>query len=50
MQKKKAIITVERVYESIEDANEKIMHELIKWVQAEAISVPRVKKSDSARG
>jgi len=43
MKRKKAIITVELVDESIAEADEKIKQELTDWFQEGAISIPWVK-------
>ncbi len=43
MKRKKAIITVELVDESLEEINEKIARELLEWFREEAISIPWVK-------
>jgi hypothetical protein len=44
MGKKKAIITVELVEESAEEADEKIAKELINWLKEDVISIPWVKE------
>ncbi len=44
MKRKRAIITVELVDESAGYPNEKIVQDLIKWFQEEAISMPWVKE------
>jgi len=43
MKRKKAIITVELVDESIIEADEKIMEELLNWFREDAISIPWVR-------
>jgi hypothetical protein len=43
MTKKKAVITVELVDESIVSSNEAIAEELLKWFQDEAVPAPWVK-------
>ena len=43
MKRKRAIITVELVDESIEEADEKIERELLDWFREDAISIPWVK-------
>jgi len=43
MKKKKAVITVELIDESLEEADEKITQELLKWFR-EVISIPWVKE------
>jgi len=43
MKRKKAIITVELVDESIKEADEKIERELLDWFREDAISIPWVK-------
>jgi len=43
MKRKRAIITVELVDESFEEANEKITQEMLKWFREGAISIPWVK-------
>ena len=43
MKRKRAIITVELVDESIEEADEKIEWELLDWFREDAISIPWVK-------
>ena len=43
MKRKRAIITVELVDESIEEAEEKIERELLDWFREDAISIPWVK-------
>ena len=43
MKRKKAIITVELVDESIAEADEKIAQELLDWFREETISIPWVK-------
>jgi hypothetical protein len=44
MSRKKAIIMVELVDESVEETNEKIVRELLDWFREDAISIPWVKK------
>jgi hypothetical protein len=43
MKSKKAIITVELIDESAEEANEKIAHELLEWFREDAAAIPWVK-------
>jgi hypothetical protein len=43
MKRKRAIITVELVDESIEEKNEKIEQELLDWFRENTISIPWVK-------
>jgi len=43
MKRKKAIITVELVDESIVEPDEKIERELLEWFREDAISIPWVK-------
>jgi len=43
MRRKRAIITVELIDESIEETDEKIVQELLDWFQEDAISIPWVK-------
>jgi len=43
MKRKKAVITVELVDESIEEADEKIARELLDWFREDVISIPWVK-------
>ena len=43
MKRKRAIITVELVDESIGEADEKIERELLEWFREDAISIPWVK-------
>jgi len=43
MRRKRAIITVELVDESIEEKDEKIEQELLDWFRENAISIPWVK-------
>jgi hypothetical protein len=43
MSRKKAIITVELVDESVEETCEKIARELLDWFREDAISIPWVK-------
>jgi len=43
MKRKRAIITVELVDESIEETDEKIEQELLDWFREDAISIPWVK-------
>jgi len=43
MRKKKAIITVELIDESVEEADEKIIRELLNWFREDVISIPWVK-------
>jgi hypothetical protein len=43
MKRKRAIITVELVDESIEETDEKIERELLDWFREDAISIPWVK-------
>jgi len=43
MKRKKAIITVELVGESVEESNEKIARELLDWFREDVISIPWVK-------
>jgi ABC-type iron transport system FetAB ATPase subunit len=43
MKRKRAIIRVELVDESIVEANEKIARELLEWFHEDAIAVPWVK-------
>jgi len=43
MKRKRAIITVELVDESIEETDEKIERELLDWFREGAISIPWVK-------
>jgi hypothetical protein len=43
VKRKKAIITVELVDESIFDKNENIARELVDWFREDAVSVPWVK-------
>jgi len=44
MRRKKALITVDLVDESVEEANGKIARELIDWLREETISIPWVKE------
>jgi hypothetical protein len=44
MKRKKATITVELVDESIKEADEKIVAELLKWFREDAIAIPWVKE------
>jgi hypothetical protein len=43
VKRKRAIITVELVDESIEEKDEKIERELLDWLREDAISIPWVK-------
>jgi len=43
MTKKKAVITVELVDESLANSNEAIAEDLLKWFQEEAVPAPWVK-------
>jgi len=43
MKKKKAIITIELIDESIEEADEKIARELLNWFHEDVISAPWVR-------
>jgi len=43
MKKKRAIITLELVDESIEEENDKIKQELLKWLREDATFIPWVK-------
>jgi len=43
MKRKRAIITVELVDESIEEADQKIEGDLLDWFREDAISIPWVK-------
>ena len=43
MRRKRAIITVELIDESIGETDEKIVQELLDWFQEDAISIPWVK-------
>ncbi|MCD6431528.1 hypothetical protein J7L33_02345 [Candidatus Bathyarchaeota archaeon] len=43
MKKKRAIITLELVDESIEEENDKIKQELLKWLREDAAFIPWVK-------
>jgi hypothetical protein len=43
MKRKRAIITIELVDESIEEADEEIERELLDWFREDAISIPWVK-------
>jgi hypothetical protein len=43
MTKKKAVITVELVDESLANSNEAIAEELLKWFREEAVPAPWVK-------
>jgi len=43
MKRKRAIITVELVDESVKEADEKIKRELLVWLREDAISIPWVK-------
>jgi hypothetical protein len=43
MTRKKAVITVELVDESIANSNEAIAEDLLKWFQDEAVAAPWVK-------
>jgi hypothetical protein len=44
MRRKKAVITVELVDESIEEADEEIARELIEWFREDAPSIPWVRE------
>jgi hypothetical protein len=43
MKRKKAIITVSLIDESIEEKNSKIAQELLDWLREDAVSIPWVK-------
>jgi hypothetical protein len=44
VKRKRAIITVELLDESIIEANEKIARELLDWFREDAVSIPWVKE------